>query len=210
LPGVAWADDCRRLGRACRRDSQCCSRNCVRRGDDKVCGCPAGQTRCNDRCVNLQKNERHCGSCFNRCQTDQTYVGGVCCPDAQVCSTGTGLTCCAEGEQCGADGVCGPACGSNGDSCTEGTQCCSGNCKGGMCAESCIPPNAIPCDPSGIESCGGIGSTCGCIRESSSGGYCSSGGTGISCTTSCDCPAGQFCQVNLGLCTVAAEVCPTG
>src|SRR5215216_1672878 len=30
FPGVAWADDCRRLGRECRRDSQCCSKNCVR------------------------------------------------------------------------------------------------------------------------------------------------------------------------------------
>ena len=48
VPGVAWADhDCRRLGRECRRDSQCCSRNCVRRGDDKVCACPTwGCTRC--------------------------------------------------------------------------------------------------------------------------------------------------------------------
>ena len=31
VPGVAWANDCRRLGRECRRDSQCCSRNCIRR-----------------------------------------------------------------------------------------------------------------------------------------------------------------------------------
>ena len=54
VPGVAWANDCRRLGRECRRDSQCCSRNCMRRGDDKVCGCPEGQTRCNDRSVNLK------------------------------------------------------------------------------------------------------------------------------------------------------------
>ena len=62
FPGVAWAnDDCRRLGRECRRDSQCCSGNCVRRGDDKVCACPQGQSRCGDRCVNRQTNERHCG-----------------------------------------------------------------------------------------------------------------------------------------------------
>src|SRR5215210_1061647 len=62
VPGVAWADGGRRLGRDCRRDSQCCSRNCIRRGDDKVCGCPEGKTRCKDRCVNLQRNENHCGS----------------------------------------------------------------------------------------------------------------------------------------------------
>jgi hypothetical protein len=67
LPGVAWADGCRGLGRACRRDSQCCSSNCIGRGDDKVCGCRAGQTLCKKprgegRCVNLKTNERHCGA----------------------------------------------------------------------------------------------------------------------------------------------------
>ena len=92
FPGVAWANDCRRLGRECRRDSQCCSRNCVRRGDNKVCGCPTGQTRCNDRCVNLQTNERHCGECFNRCDDGEQCVGGVC--QGQGCQ-GTPLT---EGE----------------------------------------------------------------------------------------------------------------
>ena len=79
VPGVALADDgCRRLGRECRRDSQCCSRNCIRRGDDKVCGCPEGKTRCGVRCVNLETNERHCGECFNRCPEGQECVDGVC------------------------------------------------------------------------------------------------------------------------------------
>ena len=91
FPGVAWANDCRRLGRECRRDSQCCSRNCIRRGDDKVCGCPEGKTRCNDRCVNLQRNERHCGSCFNRCAEGQECVNGEC----------TFRTCTEFGTDCG-------------------------------------------------------------------------------------------------------------
>jgi len=89
FPGVALADDdCRPLGRECRRDSQCCSRNCVRRGDDKVCGCPEGQRRCNDRCVNLKTNENHCGECFNRCDEGQECVRGECqgggCPSGTV------------------------------------------------------------------------------------------------------------------------------
>jgi hypothetical protein len=78
VPGVAWANDCRRLGRECRRASQCCSRNCVRRGDDKVCGCPEDQTRCNDRCVNLKTNERHCGACGNSCPEGSECVRGEC------------------------------------------------------------------------------------------------------------------------------------
>ena len=116
VPGVAWANDCRRLGRECRRDSQCCSRNCVRRGDDKVCACPEGQARCNDRCVNLDRNENHCGACGNRCAEGEecvdgmcqggpcpsgtTLIGTQCCPDAQVCTTGTSATCCAADQVC--------------------------------------------------------------------------------------------------------------
>jgi hypothetical protein len=117
LPGVAWAnDDCRRLGRECSRDSQCCSRRCVRRGDDKVCGCPTGRTLCkkprgDGRCVNLKTNERHCGECFNRC---------------------------AEGEQC-VDGMCAAACIPDGQGPCGATNdaCCSGNCdESGFC----LPP----------------------------------------------------------------------
>jgi hypothetical protein len=91
-------DDCRRLGRECRRDSQCCSGNCVRRGDDKVCACQEGKSRCGDRCVNLQRNERHCGECFNRCAEGQECDHGVCgggC-DGQIC----GDSCCTAEETC--------------------------------------------------------------------------------------------------------------
>jgi hypothetical protein len=87
FPGVAWANDCRRLGRECRRDSQCCSRNCIRRGDDRVCGCPTGQARCNDRCVNLKRNERHCGRCGKRCAAGEECVGGQC--QGGSCPSGT-------------------------------------------------------------------------------------------------------------------------
>ena len=113
VPGVAWADDCRRLGRECRRDSQCCSRNCIRRGDDKVCACPEGKNRCGDRCVNLDRNERHCGECFNRCAdgeecVDSECVGGgpICtpsCPDGCVCQElpdRTGTICVSCGVGC--------------------------------------------------------------------------------------------------------------
>jgi hypothetical protein len=117
VPGVAWADDCRRLGRECRRDSQCCSRNCVRRGDDKVCGCPEGKTRCNDRCVNLDRNENHCGECFNRCDDGEQCVRGECqggCPPGETVCTG-----------CACETV----------ACTPGTEGCTniGTSTGGFC-----------------------------------------------------------------------------
>jgi len=143
VPGVAWANDCRRLGRECRRDSQCCSKNCIRRGDDKVCGCPQGQTRCNDRCVNRQINERHCGSCFNRCAEEQECVGGVCqCPSGNT--------------------ECGGACVS--DSCPEGQffnpeTCACEEGRFGCClctdpVDTEAPPSACssPSDPNVITS----------------------------------------------------------
>jgi hypothetical protein len=108
FPGVAWANDCRRLGRECRRDFQCCSKNCVRRGDDKVCGCPTGKTRCGGRCVTnctggvtLDPNTCECGCpsgqvlCNGACVSDQCDIGQTfdpttcqcwsACPDQPCC-----------------------------------------------------------------------------------------------------------------------------
>jgi hypothetical protein len=161
FPGVAWADDdCRRLGRECRRDSQCCSRNCVRRGDDKVCGCPEGKRRCADRCVNLQRNERHCGRCGNRCEEETTCVNGACCPNAQVCGTGTSLTCCPEGQECDDEfGVCIPPTGPNRLICvcndnTTITRCSSVDCSSG-------PQQDLVCVPLCASRGGLFGTDCG-------------------------------------------------
>jgi len=120
FPGVAWADDCRRLGRECRRDSQCCSKNCVRRGDDKVCGCPEGKSRCGLRCVNLETNENHCGECFNRCAAGQECVDGVCggevCPGELLTPVGGGDPIC----------TCSGSCVASCDACPSGTICTIG------------------------------------------------------------------------------------
>jgi hypothetical protein len=102
VPGAALADDddCRGFGRRCRRDSQCCSKNCVRRGDEKVCVCPEGKTRCGDRCVNLKTDENNCGACGKRCPAGQECADRVCqgggCPDTQIC----GDACCTADESC--------------------------------------------------------------------------------------------------------------
>jgi hypothetical protein len=170
VPGTALADDdCRGFGRRCRRDSQCCSRNCVRRGDDKVCGCPEGKTRCKDRCVDLQTNERHCGSCSNSC---------------------------AEGSEC-VSGECTPACGSNGSDCSGDPDCCSGNCVNSTCS-ACpggpIANNYGTC-MSNDQCCSGNcsnGFCCASGRVGLSNGTCVivSSGSGTDCT----CPAGCSCE----------------
>jgi Stigma-specific protein, Stig1 len=134
VPGVAWANDCRRLGRACRRDSQCCSRNCVRRGDDKVCGCPEGQTRCNDRCVNLNRNENHCGECFNRCAEEEECVRGMCQGGGGICATGGS---CATGFPFPCQNTDGCFCTTT----TEGTTFCAQSI-------SCADPDPVGCTSS--------------------------------------------------------------
>jgi hypothetical protein len=151
VPGVAWANDCRRLGRECRRDSQCCSGNCVRRGDDKVCGCPEGQTRCNDRCVNLDRNENHCGECFNPCEEGQECVGGGCegggCPDGTTLCGGNCVNCppgqilnssTCQCDSCPPSGC--PAC-----------QCFSGTLNQSTCTCECPPDIAARCAANGTD-----------------------------------------------------------
>ena len=236
VPGVAWANDCRRLGRECRRDSQCCSRNCIRRGDDKVCGCPTGQTRCNDRCVNLKRNERHCGTCFNRCaegdecvdgmcqgggcpsgttlcgteccQTGATCVNGTCCRNAQVCGTGTTLTCCAEGKEC-VNGVCGePTCKPLGGSCIFDRECCSSICASNGTCVSCR--DLFGNCTSDTQCCSGLAcanGTCGCPPDRVLG-------PNGSCVKFCtpggaDCPPGCTCFQHQGSNPAFPGICGT-
>jgi hypothetical protein len=126
--------------------------------------------------------------------------GKKCRKDKQCCSGK------CEGRTCAA------GCVSDGGTCANGSECCSGKCKSSTCVASCIPPSAISCDPVNRESCpGGIVGGCVCVGEADSGvGYCSTAGSSMPCSTSCDCPAGQFCQPfgDGNLCAVAAEVCP--
>jgi hypothetical protein len=155
VPGVAWANDCRRLGRECRRDSQCCSKNCIRQGDEKVCACPEGKTPCNERCVNLERNDNNCGCCGNRCADDQECVGGVCqggpeCQCPLICgvvsrpcgATPDSCNCVesVEGKKiCGAD-PCGPECSSDAecDAIVPGAICQTPDT--GCCGQTCIFP----------------------------------------------------------------------
>jgi hypothetical protein len=94
-----------------------------------------------------------------------------------------------------------PMCIPNGNTCSAGgTPCCSsafaGGCKSGTCVETCIPPNAILCDPNNpTAACSCTSQGSGCVLESGGEFYCRSGAiTETPCATSCDCPTGQFCE----------------
>jgi hypothetical protein len=123
------------------------------------------------------------------------------------CKRSIGARCKADAGCC--SGICDKGtcsgCRSLGGSCTDGSQCCRGNCSEGACAcppgtvRLCNDTCATPCDRQDIGACGGIGSDCGCAAEESASsrtGYCLrfGGGTDIRCSTSCDCPTGQFCH----------------
>ena len=116
LPGVAWADDddCKRRGRRCTRNRQCCSKNCIEnpagRGG-KVCGCPTGKTPCQEHCVKnctspkvLDTNTCQCvcptvaceggtvnsTTCECECAPLKTLVNGQCvCPTINCGAVGT-------------------------------------------------------------------------------------------------------------------------
>jgi hypothetical protein len=163
-------DDCRRLGRECRRDSQCCTRNCVRRRDDKVCACPTGRTRCKDNCVNLETNERHCGRCFNRCPDEQECVRGECQGGEPICTPS-----CPSGCECGerADGT--------GTVCTDCTTGCALVTSCEQCSPGTIcvvevpgnPPTGFLCG-NPCQSCAQNGSTC-MANDQCCSGRCASG-----------------------------------
>jgi hypothetical protein len=98
VPGVAWA--------ACPEGQTRCGDRCVNlKTNERHCGtcsnrCLSTQTCCKGRCVNLQRNERHCGSCFNRCPEGSECVVGECqCPSGTIeCGGKCVSNTCPEGQ----------------------------------------------------------------------------------------------------------------
>lgn len=118
--------------------------------------CPEGQTRCRQRCVNLQRSERHCGACGNRCRSNQTCCEGRCVNlQRSERHCGRCRNRCAEGQAC-VDGVCGgePTCPTGCSPCPTATSCCPTE-AGCVCAEpvSSGPVCIEQSDPIAVSSC---------------------------------------------------------
>ena len=145
IPGVAWAE-----GGRCSEGQTRCNDRCVNlQNNENHCGscrnrCDSNQRCCKGRCVNLQRNERHCGSCFNRCEGGEECVGGVC--EGEGCPSGT--------ETCG--GGVGPPC------CPDTCGACEINPDGVFCFDPFQEPP-----------------TCESVQH---------------CASTPDCPAGYFCS----------------
>jgi Stigma-specific protein, Stig1 len=236
--------------------------------NERHCGscrnrCASTQTCCGGRYVNLKRSERHCGSCSNRCEEGSECVDGVCqgvgpicdppCPEGRECTSGcdgcptfcqpicpscpqdycydlangTGAACidCTVGcpvapnndcSQCPPGTICvltpltgepficcqpAATCGSNGATCTDNTDCCSGRCASGVCAEPCPSGRvllsngtcALPCNnPADCPDCGApLGAICSFADVG--GPFCSGARAGV-CGPGGSCPTGQFCS----------------
>jgi Stigma-specific protein, Stig1 len=174
--------------------------------------CPTGQTRCGDRCVDLQTNERHCGSCRNRCGSNQTCCQGRCVNlkrSERHCGSCSNR--CAEGQEC-VGGVCQGGCPSGTTPCGTGTSvtCCQTGqeCVGGVCQDVC-PSGTTPCGTQCCQtgtSC--VNGTC-CPETQVCGTQCCQ--TGASCVNGTCCPEAQVCgtSATLACCTVE-EQCEAG
>lgn len=187
VPGVAWA--------ACPEGQSRCGDRCVNlQTNERHCGscsnrCRSTQTCCKGRCVNLQRNENHCGSCSNRCAEEQECVGGVC---QGGCPSGTTL--------------CGGACVSN--VCPQGQVFNNSSCQcgctytavalcGGTCVVDCPPDQTLNCSTCQCEA--GL-----CPSEPNFFGYTFCGGN---CVRNCFL-ADQY--INCSTCQCEGGSCPSG
>ncbi|WP_164014166.1 MXAN_6577-like cysteine-rich protein [Pyxidicoccus trucidator] len=124
------------------------------RGDGPVPEtCPAGQLACEDRCVDVQADPKHCGACGNACGEDQDCSAGQCvrgaCPEGKTRCGDVCLDTAKDDRNCGA---CGATCGA-GLFCRDGRCQCPSNLT--LCGGRCVDTNKD------VQSCGGCNTRCG-------------------------------------------------
>jgi len=156
--------------------------------------CITGYTKCQGQCVNLDWDNRHCGTCGKQCQDGEVCSQGSCI-SGTTCED-LGLTTC--------DGVCANLandpgnCGECGHACNPGQNCIDGFCTGG---ESCADQGLVDCQGQCVDlnsdsaNCGECGHFCSgfpCCQ-----GLCVNLNNDILNCGSCghDCPADKpFCD----------------
>ena len=132
-------EDCKRAGKKCKRNEQCCSGNC----SSGICGeCPTGQEPCGGMCRNSIG-----GSCSSnsQCCSGNCSISGTC----QSCTPGTsscgrvGGFCLANASGAGTTCVCTDArCVSSCDMCSASEVCLL---SAGICGPDLLAVCASPC-----------------------------------------------------------------
>ena len=182
--------------------------------------CPKGQKVCDRKCVDLNVNAKHCGTCGNTCPSPRTCKAGTCtCEDGTAFCSGSCVDFRSDSKHCG---KCGNAC-KEGSSCQQGScQCpnglnyCDERCIDvkvhmrhcGKCGQNCPAPRrceagqcvcAKPlmfCDgkcvgKSDPEHCGKCGNKC------TGGKVCSNGNCILHCKRSSECASGELCRTGI-------------
>lgn len=65
----------KKVGKTCDKNKDCIDG--ARCKKDK-CRCKNRFTKCNKKCYDLDKDEKHCGTCGNRCVDPELCTSGVC------------------------------------------------------------------------------------------------------------------------------------
>lgn len=187
-------------GSACCPDatSECCNGVCCEGYcyNGNQC-CPSPREYCAENNTCCGADEKCCinGYCYNPSQ------GACCqnfeCPANGKCCNGTCMDCCSDFD-----------CPS-GQICTENNQCCAPTCTPGQCGMDgcgrlCACPAGLTCLGNGTcaKACeaGSVFCTeqyCGsCLVDAdASNAYCGGSDRGGACTSTQECPAGQFCTL---------------
>ncbi len=200
--------------------------------------CKVGSTKCGGKCVSVQSDPRHCGTCGRACAAGESCASGQC---------RGGATCAAGLTRCGTDcvntqtstqhcGACNNGCAS-GQACRGGacvtSNCAPGqrDCGGGLCiAENdvaccsqtdcgvansdlvCNAAHRCVCDPGGLKATWGI-----CQRFANGAGLCGPccpGGRGLGANCSPSGAEGDMICVaetsnGCGCSPATPDVCPS-
>lgn len=175
--------NCGECDQICALDEECAGGQCVAvdQVDADVETCPAGQTRCEAICTDLQTDEANCGACGTTCAAGEECVAGTCtppaptlCPEGQVRCDGT----CKEAlTNFGSEGISCPGGGGAPTECPAGRELCNGAC---FPVGKCQPAECQP----GWGYCYGV-----CRDFQNDPGYC--GGCNTGCTGGAYCSGGK-------------------
>jgi hypothetical protein len=152
--GEAAADPigCKRSGKKCKKNSQCCSGNC---SGGTCAACASAEVLCNGSCVSTS------------CPTGQIFDPARCVCVAQCLQNGSfgcslGTPCCS--GTCSPSSPTGFCCNELGGTCTASRQCCSGQCDtdGTCCSVEGCTDNSDCCSsrPFCVDTGSGLGPRC--------------------------------------------------